>query len=138
MHITLEQYNKDLVFKATNQKGASLLVGKRTKNNTSAVQPLEMLLMSLATYSSVSIVEQLKEKHIVDFSYKVNVSTIKGTSVKIPYEKIIIHYDFEGDIPKHCLQDAVVSSYQTYGKSIEILSPKSKINHQILLNGKTL
>lgn len=138
MEIRLEQYNKHLVFEATNDSGYSLLVGKSEEKTTKAIRPMELLLVSLASCSSIDIINILNKQKQVDFDYSVKVESTRKDEVPAIFEEITINFIFTGDVSSKKIERAVKLSLEKYCSVSKIIQETATINHIITLNGKTI
>ena len=140
MKIDLKYYKTDLVFQARGSSGAPILLGQAADDSLlSTTRPMELLLMSLASCSSVDIVKILKtqKQHIDEYRVEVQANRQEG---RIPalFDNINLKYVFEGDISQLKIERAVSLSLEKYCSVYKILEPTSKINYELQLNGKLL
>jgi len=140
MKIDLKYYKTDLVFQARGSAGVPLLLGQAADDSElNTTRPMELLLMSLASCSSVDIVRILKtQKQPID-DYRVEVQANRQEG-RIPalFDNINLKYVFEGDISPLKIERAVNLSLEKYCSVYKILEPTAKINYELLLNGKLL
>lgn len=139
MNIQLKQYNKHLLFKANNTIGNSLLVGISEDKNPIAFRPMELLLVSLASCSSLDIIKILNKQHQLEFKYEVQVESTRREN-KIPsiFKEIKLHFIFEGIISEIKLKKAVNLSLEKYCSVSKIIEETATINYTITLNGNRL
>ncbi|CAM1343887.1 OsmC family protein [Tenacibaculum amylolyticum] len=136
MNIQLTNYNKHLVFEAKNQTGYSLLVGKsNTETSVNAIRPMELMLVSLASCSSIDVVKILNKQRIFDFDYKVSIDAERKTD-EVPsiFKEITITYSFEGDISDIKIKKATSLALEKYCSVAKIIEQTAKINYKIILN----
>ena len=140
MKIDLTYNNTDLVFEAKGSAGTPILLGQTADgSDLKATRPMELLLMSLASCSSVDIIKILKtqKQSIDDYRVEVNANRQEG-SVPSLFDNITLTYVFKGDISPSKIERAVSLSLEKYCSVYKILEPTAKINYELELNGKTL
>lgn len=137
MNIQLKQYNNHKVFEASNSTGYSLLVGTTANNSVNAIRPMELMLVSLASCSSIDIIEILNKQKQTNFKYDVKV-TSERVKDKVPsiFKEISINFIFSGDISYQKIQKAINLSLDKYCSVSKIIEQTAKIKHTITLNGK--
>lgn len=136
MNIQLTNYNKHLVFEAKNQTGYSLLVGQsNTETSVNAIRPMELMLVSLASCSSIDVVKILNKQRIFDFDYKVSIDAERKTD-EVPsiFKEITITYSFEGDVSDAKIKKATSLALEKYCSVAKIIEQTAKINYKIILN----
>jgi len=140
MKIDLTYYKTDLVFQAKGSAGVPILLGQAADDSLlNTTRPMELLLMSLASCSSVDIVKILKtQKQSID-EYRVEVHANRQEG-RVPalFDNINLKYVFEGDISPLKIERAVNLSLEKYCSVYKILEPTAKINYELHLNGKQL
>ncbi len=137
MKIELNQYNKHQIFKATSESGYSLLVGRAEGNNINAIKPMELLLVSLASCSSIDIISILNKQRQIDFSYQVKVDSKRKTDeVPAIFEEITLRYIFKGDVSPKKAKRAVDLSLEKYCSVSKIIEETVKIKYQVIVNGE--
>lgn len=138
MNIQLTNYNKHLVFEAKNQTGYSLLVGQSNPDTSvNAIRPMELMLVSLASCSSIDVVKILNKQRIFDFDYKVSIDAARKTEeVPAIFEEITITYSFEGAISGEKIQKATRLALEKYCSVAKIIEQTAKINYKIILNNE--
>lgn len=140
MKIDLNYYQTDLVFEAKGSSGVPILLGQTAEGSElKTTRPMELLLMSLASCSSVDIVRILKtqKQSIDDYRVEVNANRQEGR-VPALFDTINLKYVFEGDISPLKIERAVNLSLEKYCSVYKILEPTAKINYELVLNGKII
>ncbi|WP_299711935.1 OsmC family protein [uncultured Tenacibaculum sp.] len=140
MNIQLKNYNKHLLFEAKNQTGYSLLVGQ-TQDETSvnAIRPMELMLVSLASCSSVDVVKILNKQKIYDFDYNVSIdATRKEDEIPSIFQDITITYSFNGTISSAKVKKATSLAVEKYCSVAKIIEQTAKINYKIILNNEEI
>lgn len=139
-NIKLKYYQKDLIFQAESSNGYPVLLGQTAEDSKiKAIRPMELLLMGLASCSSVDIVKILKKQKQTIDDYRVEVDG-KREEDKVPslFETVTLKFIFEGDIAPLKIERAVSLSIKKYCSVAKILEQTAEINYKIELNGKTL
>ena len=136
MNIQLKNYNKHLVFEAKNETGYSLLVGQSdTKTSINSIRPMELMLVSLASCSSIDIVKILNKQKIFDFDYDVSVDAIREEQeVSSIFKDITITYTFNGKLNNSKVKRATDLAIEKYCSAAKILEQTAKINYKIIIN----
>lgn len=140
MNIKLKYYKKDLIFQAESSNGYPLFLGQTAEDSKiKAIRPMELLLMGLASCSSVDIVKILKKQKQTIVYYRVEVDAKRQENL-VPslFETITLKFIFEGDISPLKIERAVSLSVEKYCSVSKILEETAQINYKIELNGTTL
>ncbi|WP_299617285.1 OsmC family protein [uncultured Tenacibaculum sp.] len=140
MNIQLKNYNKHLLFEAKNQTGYSLLVGQ-TQDETSvnAIRPMELMLVSLASCSSIDVVKILNKQKVYDFDYNVSIdATRKEDEIPAIFQDITITYSFNGTVSSAKVKKATSLAVEKYCSVAKIIEQTAKINYKIILNNKEI
>lgn len=137
MDIQLKQYNKHQIFEATNESGYSLLVGRAEGDNTNVIKPMELLLVSLASCSSIDVISILNKQRLVDFKYEVTVESKRKTN-EIPaiFEEITLNFIFNGTVSPKKAKKAVDLSLEKYCSVSKIIEQTAEIKYKVIVNGK--
>ena len=138
MKIDLNYYQTDLVFEAKGSSGVPILLGQTAEGSElKTTRPMELLLMGLASCSSVDIVKILKtqKQTIVNYRVEANANRQEGR-VPALFDTINLKYVFEGNISPLKIERAVNLSLEKYCSVYKILEPTAKINYELVLNGK--
>ena len=135
MEINLKYYGRDLIFQGVANNGYPLLVGQTSNEKIKAFRPMELLLFSLASCSSVDIVKILQKQRQNITDYHVNVEGIRQAD-QIPslFENIVITFSFTGDLSFAKLKRAVDLSLKKYCSVSKIIEQTATINYKIILN----
>ncbi len=136
MNIELSNYNKHLVFEAKNQTGYSLLVGQTADHTqVNAIRPMELMLVSLASCSSIDVVKILNKQKVVDFDYKVSIDASREED-QIPsiFKEITITYSFDGEISSNKVKKSTNLALEKYCSVAKIIEQNAKINYKVFLN----
>ncbi|WP_442265395.1 OsmC family protein [Tenacibaculum sp. ZS6-P6] len=140
MNIQLKNYNKHLLFEAKNQTGYSLLVGQ-TQDETSvnAIRPMELMLVSLASCSSIDVVKILNKQKVYDFDYNVSIdATRKEDEIPAIFQDITITYNFNGTVSSAKVKKATSLAVEKYCSVAKIIEKTAKINYKIILNNEEI
>ncbi len=134
LHISLN-HTDALCFKAQSDAGYAVSVGQAT-DESQAVRPMQLLLMSLAACSSVDVISILTKQKIEPKSYTVDVDAKRQKdAVPALFESIHLSFRFEGEILAGKLLRAVFLSLDKYCSVTKVLEPTAKISHSVYLNG---
>jgi putative redox protein len=139
-NIKLKYYQKDLIFQAESSNGYPLLLGQTAEDSKiKAIRPMELLLMGLASCSSVDIVKIVKKQKQTILDYRVEVNGKRHESLEPSlFEIITLKFILEGDISPLKVERAVNLSIEKYCSVAKILEETAQINYKIELNGKRL
>ncbi|MGB1042187.1 MAG: OsmC family protein [Tenacibaculum sp.] len=140
MNIQLSNYNKHLVFEAKNQTGYSLLVGQTADSTqVNAIRPMELMLVSLASCSSVDVVKILNKQKVFEFDYSVSINASREEN-QIPstFKEITIVYSFDGKINANKVKKATKLALEKYCSVAKIIEQTAKINYKIVLNDEDI
>jgi putative redox protein len=140
MKINLKYTQKDLIFEAENEAGASIFIGQTNNVKVSnVIRPMETLVMSLASCSSIDIIKILKKQkqHITEYRVEVDA---KREEEKIPslFETITLKFIFKGEISPSKIQRAVSLSLGKYCSVSKIIEQTAHIKFELELNGKAI
>jgi putative redox protein len=137
--INLKYTGKDLLFDVTNESDYHIKLGQTDDKSIKAARPMDLLLMGLASCSSVDIVKILKKQKqtIVDYRVEVNAKRQENLVPSL-FDTITLKFIFEGDISPLKIERAVSLSVEKYCSVSKILEPTAQINYELELNGKTL
>lgn len=138
MEIKLKQYNKHSIFEATNNSGYSVLVGKSEYNGTTLMRPMELLLVSLASCSSIDIISILNKQKQIDFEYNVKVESTRKDEIPAIFDEITLNFIFNGEVSSKKIVRAVNLSLEKYCSVSKIIQETATIKHIITLNGKAI
>lgn len=136
MNIQLSNYNKHLVFEAKNQNGYSLLVGQTADcTQVNAIRPMELMLVSLASCSSVDIVKILNKQKVLEFDYRVSINASREENqVPSTFKEITIIYNFDGAVTASKVKKATKLALEKYCSVAKIIEQTAKIGYKIVLN----
>lgn len=127
-------HNANQEFIAQNQNGVKLNVGCCDKNTL--FTPMELLLVGLASCSSVDIVEVFSKKRFEIEHYSVDVSASRVTSVPAIFETITVTYNIDSEVKKQDLINVLDLCISKYCSVADIISPTATIISKIKYNGE--
>ena len=135
MEINLKYYGRDLIFQADSENGSPILVGQTLDDRIKTFRPMELLLISLASCSSIDIVRILKKQKQDLKDYHVNVIGLRGET-KIPsiFETITLIFSFDGEVSPEKAKKAVSLSLEKYCSVSKIIEETANIEYQIVVN----
>tara|TARA_B100000809_G_C15079296_1_gene509037 strand:+ start:998 stop:1420 length:423 start_codon:yes stop_codon:yes gene_type:complete len=137
--INLKYTGKDLLFDVKNESNYSITLGQTDNNTIKSARPMDLLLMALASCSSVDIVKILQTQKQELTDYRVEVDA-KRQENRVPslFETITLKFIFEGDLSPLKVERAVSLSIEKYCSVSKIIEQTATINYELVLNGKTL
>jgi putative redox protein len=136
MEITIKHYNKQTLFEAKNGNGISFIIGNSINNNVNHVRPMELLLTSLASCSSIDIIQILNKQKETIFDYEVRVKATRDkTKTPSLFKNITMYYIFKGDLKETKIRKAIELSLNKYCSVSKIIEQTATINYVIILNG---
>jgi len=139
--IKLKYYKKDLIFQAENDAGYPILLGQTAEDSKiKTIRPMDLLLMGLASCSSVDIVKILKKQKQTLDDYRVEVDATRRENLTPSlFNHINLTFIFEGEkLSPSKVERAVALSIEKYCSVSKILEETATINYELVLNGKTL
>lgn len=132
MKISLS-HDQSQEFTAKNTKGSIIPVGCSDKN--SMFTPMELLLVALASCSSVDVVEIFEKKKLNISNYSVDVQASRVDKTPAIFETIDIMFNIEGKIEESALSHIIDLCLNKYCSVADILIPTATINCFVTLNG---
>jgi putative redox protein len=104
-----------------------------------AARPMELLLMSLASCSSVDVIDILRKQKLEVEDYQVTVDGQRYEG-RVPalFENIEMSFIFKGDLSPSKVERAVNLSLLKYCSVSKIIEETATINFKIILNNKEL
>ena len=131
--IKLKYIGKDLLFDVSNESDYTITLGQTGDDSVKSARPMELLLMALASCSSVDIIKilQTQKQNIVD--YRVEVDGIRQAgNVPSLFETINLKFIFEGDISPLKIERAVGLSVDKYCSVSKIIEETATINYELV------
>lgn len=123
-------------FTAKNEKGSEIPVGCSDQN--SMFTPMELVLVALASCSSVDVVEIFDKKKLRIDQYSVDVEASRVDATPAIFKSIDIKFVVKGKIEESALIHIVDLCMNKYCSVADILIPTAKINCLVELNGVDL
>lgn len=133
-----KQANSSVHFKAKNSLGHEVEMYNSTADNPKAASPMELILMSIASCSSIDIVHILEKQQLTIDDLQVEVEGHRKDTVPKVFESIDLLVKIEGDIPEHKALRAVKLSFDSYCSVSKMLEASVEINYQVKLNGELI
>lgn len=133
MQIEISHKNGE-VFTAVNQKNYEIAVGR----GEDSFRPMELLLVGLASCSSIDVFHIFNKQKLVVDNYKVSVDGTREEG-KVPslFTKITINFIIDGDIPLTKAQRAIKLTLDKYCSVATILKPTAQLSARLTLNNTT-
>lgn len=135
MKISLS-HNQSQEFTAKNTKNATIPVG--CSNENSMFSPMELVLVALASCSSVDVVEIFDKKKLEIDHYSVDVDATRVEATPAIFKTIDIKFNVEGKIEQSALIHIIDICINKYCSVADILIPTAEINCHVKLNGVSL
>ena len=103
----------EMVFAATNQKGASIQVGDL--GDKPGIGPMQLLLVSLAACTGMDIVSILRKKRVNLSDFQVRVRALRAEDYPMVFTEIHVEYLLWGeDFKAHDIEQAIQLSEDKY------------------------
>ncbi len=131
MKITLQRINDAVLFEGKNEAGATVLAeGSPEIGGTGVgVRPMEMLLMSLASCSSMDVVSILKKMRQPLEDLRVEVTGERSTEeVPAVFKKIHLHFILTGDLNEEKVAKAIGMSVEKYCSVARMLEKTAEVS----------
>lgn len=139
MKVNLQKVkNSSLHFKAQNSLGHEVEMYNSTADEPKAASPMELILMSIASCSSIDIVHILEKQQLTIDDLQVEVEGHRAQQVPKVFERIDLLVKIEGDIPENKALRAVKLSFDSYCSVSKMLEASVEINYQVKLNGSLI
>jgi putative redox protein len=132
MKVTLQRINNAVLFEGSNEAGNTVTVeGSPEIGGTGqGMRPMEMVLISLASCSSMDIVSILQKKRQPLDDLKVEVTGIRDENV-VPkvFKSINMHFIFKGNLRQESVAQAVKLSVEKYCSVVKMLQQSVEITY---------
>ena len=140
MKITLERQNKALHFIGTNEDGNTISIDGAPKfgGEGKGVRPMQLMLMGLASCSSIDLIIFLQKMRQPLEDLKVDVdSTRREGEVPSLFETITVHYQLFGDLEEDKVKKAIELSLLKYCSVARIMEKTATIDYTFSINPAT-
>jgi len=130
MKVTLERLH-GAQFRGTNEAGQSIMLAGAPDIGPSdeGVRPMQALLLSLASCSSIDVLHILQKQHHRVDQLDVHVEAERADAVPAVFTKIHLRFVAAGDFPLHKLERAVALSADKYCSVSHMLRSTVAITH---------
>lgn len=119
------------VFTAQNQNNYQVDVGR----GDNSFRPMELLLVGLASCSSIDVLQIFNKQKLNVDHYKVVVNANREEgAIPSVFTDITIHFEFEGDIPFAKAKRAIQLTLDKYCSVAAILKPTTQLSASLTLN----
>lgn len=132
MKITLS-HHQNQEFKVQNETGVTADLG--CNEAKTIFTPMEMLLASLASCSSVDAIEIFEKKKFNVDHYSVDVEASRVDAIPAIFKEITITYHVKGNIDFKNLMHVIDLCINKYCSVADILAPTAKITSILNFNG---
>jgi putative redox protein len=136
MKVTLQRINNAVLFEGSNEAGNTVVVeGSPEIGGTGkGIRPMEMLLISLASCSSMDVVSILQKKRQPLDDLKVEVTGVRAEN-EVPkvFKSINMHFIFKGNLRKESVEQAVRISVEKYCSVVKMLQQSVEITYTIAI-----
>ncbi len=129
-------HHQNQEFKVQNESGVIAIIG--CNEEKSIFTPMEMVLASLASCSSVDAVEIFEKKKFKVDHYSVNVEATRVENIPAIFDSITITYIVDGNIELKNLRHVIDLCINKYCSVADILAPTAKITSILKFNGETI
>ncbi|HRI60872.1 MAG TPA: OsmC family protein [Saprospiraceae bacterium] len=141
MQITLQRVNEAVRFEGSNTAGNKVIVegSPDIGGEGQGLRPMELLLVSLASCSSMDAVTILKKMRqpLEDIRVEVNGERVKD-AVPAVFTKINLHFYLKGQLRPDRVEEALRLSVEKYCSVTRMLEPTVQITWEYSIeNGKT-
>lgn len=141
MKISLDRIDDDFLFEAKNEKGNTVLIDNKNREdgNVKGASPMELLLMGIAGCSGIDIVSILKKQKQKISKYHVEVDADREQD-KVPalFTHAHVKVYLEGEIDPPKALRAAALSFDVYCSVSKTLEKAMKITYEVHLNGNKL
>lgn len=140
MKITLQRTNQAVRFEGANSAGNTVVVegSPDIGGEGQGMRPMEMLLVSLASCSSMDVVSILKKMRQPLEDMRVEVEGHRATDqVPAVFNKIHMHFIFKGDLRPDRVDEALRLSVEKYCSVGRMLEKTAEITYDWKLEGET-
>ncbi len=119
------------VFTASNQEDYHINVGRGEQS----FRPMELLLVGLASCSSIDVMQIFSKQKISISNYLVTVNANREEgSIPSLFTDITIHFEFTGDVPLAKAKRAIKLTIDKYCSVAAVLKPTSQLSASLTLN----
>lgn len=129
-------HHQNQEFKVQNESGVIAIIG--CNEEKSIFTPMEMVLASLASCSSVDAIEIFEKKKFKVDHYSVNVEATRVENIPAIFDTITITYVVDGNIQLKNLRHVIDLCINKYCSVADILAPTAKITSILKFNGETI
>lgn len=129
-------HHQNQEFKVQNETGVIADIG--CNENKTIFSPMEMVLASLASCSSIDAIEIFEKKKFKVDHYSVNVDATRVESIPAIFDTITITYNIDGNIELKKLMHVIDLCINKYCSVADILAPTAKIISILNFNGEKI
>lgn len=131
MDIKVHRINDKVLFKAENKDGASLLVegSPSIGGEGNAMRPMEVLLASLATCSSMDLVEIIRKQRMELKDLAIEVHGDRFETVPSSFSKITMHFKLTGNLDASKVEKALELAVRKYCSVEAMLIKAAEIDY---------
>ncbi len=141
MKITLERKDNDFHFEAKNDNGNVVHIDNTStgKDSYEGVSPMNLVLMSVGSCSSIDIIHILKKQRQEITGYRVEVEGERKPEKEAkPFKHIHTRVFLEGDIDPEKAKRAAQLSFEKYCSVSITFEASVKITYEVVLNNEKL
>lgn len=133
MKVNLKRLNDKLAFQASNEDGlvSNLDANPSIGGENLGMRPMEMLLASIASCSSIDVLLIMKKKRVELSYYEVEIEAKRKNAVPSPFESIHLIFKIGKNDPKDQVEKAVKLGVEKYCSVSASLSKEIKITYEI-------
>ena len=136
MKITLNRLNEDVHFRATTEDGQSIdLDGSPDIGGKDlGPRPMQVVLMALASCSSIDVVTILKKMRQEIETFEVEVDGERVDTIPRVFKKITLHFIITGKVKEEKAKQAVEMSLEKYCSVSKMLESSVEIDYKLSVN----
>ena len=138
MKITLQRVNQAVRFEGANSAGNTVIVegSPEIGGEGQGMRPMELLLVSLASCSSMDVVSILKKMRQPLEDMRVEVNGARATDqVPAVFTKIHLHFILKGDLRADRVEEALRLSVEKYCSVGRMLDKTAEITYDWKMDG---
>ena len=139
MRVTLQRINQAVRFEGSNAAGNTVILegSPDIGGEGQGVRPMELLLLSLASCSSMDVASMLKKMRQPVDDMRVEVDGERATDeVPAVFKKIHLHFQFKGQLRPDRVEEAIRLSVEKYCSVARMLERTAEISWDYKIEGQ--
>lgn len=136
MEVQLRRLNDHYLIEASNQDGKSIFFDTNPEIGgvNGGVRPMEGVLMSLASCSSIDVISILKKQKQQIEDYSVKITSERVDTIPKVFKSIHLEFILKGDIDENKVQKAINLSMEKYCSVTKMLESTVTITTSFKVN----